>query len=82
MLSRLAPIREIDDVLVDLTWAIARLAGELPFAEGSQQIRYLSSKPLLQDDGTVVRILIRVLVRDQSTVELLTVEAIEEPSAL
>ena len=81
MLSRLAPIREIDEILIDLTWALARLAEDLPFVDGSEQIRYISSKPLLQDDGAVVRLLLRFLVRDEDTVELLTVEAIPVESA-
>jgi hypothetical protein len=78
MLSRLAPIRGIDDILIDLTWAVALLADDLPFVEGSRQIRQILSKPLLQDDGTVVRLVIRFLIRDPDQVELLTVEAVQD----
>lgn len=33
MLTRLAPVSRMDDILMDLTWAIARLADDLPFVE-------------------------------------------------
>ena len=84
MLSRLASIKDIDEILIDLTWAIARLAEDLPFVEGSDRIRFVPSKPLLRDDGTIVRLLIRFLIRDTETVDLLTVEEVpdEVPTGL
>lgn len=36
------------------------------------------SKPLVRDDGTVVRLTIRFLSRDVNVVELLTIEAIPD----
>lgn len=78
MLTRLAPVSRMDEVLMDLTWAIARLADDLPFVEGSTEIRFIGSKPLLQDDGTVVRLMIRFLSRSPDSVELLTIESIPE----
>jgi hypothetical protein len=78
MLGRLAPVSRMDEILMDLTWAIARLADDLPFVEGSREIRFILSKPLLQDDGTVVRLMIRFLSRSPDAVELLTIESIPE----
>jgi hypothetical protein len=78
MLSRLAPVSRMDEILMDLTWAIARLADDLPFIEGSTEIRFIVSKPLLQDDGTVVRLMIRFLSRTADSVELLTIESVPE----
>lgn len=80
MLSRLAPVSRMDEILMDLTWAIARLADDLPFVEGSTEIRFIVSKPLLQDDGTVVRLMIRFLSRTANSVELLTIETVPESS--
>lgn len=78
MAGRLAPLQDVDAVILDLTWAIARLAPDLPLVENSNRIRYIVSKPLLQDDGVVVRILIRFLLRNAETVELLTIEALQD----
>jgi hypothetical protein len=78
MLSRLAPVSRMDEILMDLTWAIARLADDLPFIEGSTEIRFIVTKPLLQDDGTVVRLMIRFLSRSTDCVELLTIESVPE----
>ncbi len=63
---------------MDFTWAIARLADDLPFVEGSTGIRFNVSKLLLQDDGTVVRLMIRFLSRTADSVELLTIESAPE----
>jgi hypothetical protein len=78
MLGRLAPVSRMDEILMDLTWAIARLADDLPFVEGSKDIRFILSKPLLQDDGIVVRLMIRFLSRGPDSVELLTIESVPE----
>jgi hypothetical protein len=40
--SRLADIQELDEILMNAMWAIARLADDLPLAEKSTTIRQMT----------------------------------------
>ena len=71
-LSHLGEIRELDEILMNATRAIAQLADDLPLAPHSESIRYLSWEPVLQDDGTLIRLLIYFVISNSTTAELVS----------
>ena len=78
--DRLAGVEQMDRALGDLQAIIARLAPDLPLEEGSEMLRAFTSPPMLHEDGEVVRLTVRFVVReDRGEVELQDVEAVPVP---
>ncbi len=82
-LSQLGESEDVDLALTDLLFALAGLAPDCPLEEGSERVRVITSRPMLGDDGEVIRLTIRFVARhERGEVELLDVEALPvEPSA-
>ena len=74
-LSRLGDLAELDEVLMQLMWAVARLADSFPFAPESETIRFANWEPVLHDDGSLIRLVVYFAILDSKTVELVSIKA-------
>ena len=64
----------------ELLFALARLAPDFPLEEGSDRARVMRSRPMLRDNGEVIRLTVRFVAREErGEVELLDVEAVPVP---
>ena len=62
---------------------LARLAPDFPLEEGSTIVRAITSRPMLREDGEVIRLTVRFVAREErGEVELLDVEAVMAPPGL
>ncbi len=79
-LSHLGDSIHVDVALSDLLFVLARLAPDFPLEEGSTTVRAITSRPMLREDGEVIRLTIRFVAREErGEVELLDVEAVIIP---
>ena len=71
----------VDTALSDLIFVLARLAPDFPLEEGSTTVRAIISRPMLREDGEVIRLTIRfVACEERGEVELLDVETATAPT--
>ena len=76
-LSHLGESAQVDAALSDLIFVLARLAPDFPLEEGSTTVRAITSRPMLREDGEVIRLTVRFAAREErGEVELLDVEAV------
>ena len=80
-LQRLGDLRDVEAVLAKEFYRLACYADLVPLAPGSTTLRIYQTSPLLREDGRIVRVLIYFVVREDDSVELQHVEAIEEDKA-
>lgn len=75
--SRLGESIRVDAALSDLLFALSLLAPDCPLEDGSTTVRAITSRPMLREDGEVIRLTIRFVVREErGEVELLDVETV------
>ena len=77
-LQRLGNLRDVETVLAKEFYRIACYADLVSLAPGSHALRIYQTAPLLREDGQVVRIMIYFVLREDDTVDLQHIEAIEE----
>ena len=68
----------MEAVLAKELYRIACFADLVPLLPGSTTLRVYQTSPLLRDDGAIVRVLIYFVLREDDTVELQHVEAVED----
>ncbi|MCB1230495.1 MAG: hypothetical protein KDN19_09530 [Verrucomicrobiae bacterium] len=74
-LSRLGGVAELDEILMPVMWAIARMADSFPFAPESKSIRVATWKPVLTIQGDLIRLLVYFTILDLETVELISIKS-------
>ena len=78
--ARLGESALVDAALSDLLFAVARLAPDFPLEAGSGTVRVVTSRPMLREDGEVIRLIIRFVAREErGEAELLDVETTLAP---
>ena len=70
IVQRLGELREVETVLAKEFYRLACYAERVAFAPGSTTLRVYQTAPLLRNDGTVVRVLIYFILREDDSVEL------------
>lgn len=82
-LSRLGDSAQVDAAMSDLLFVLSRLAPDFPLEEGSSTVRVINSRPMLREDGEVIRLTIRFVAREErDEVELLDIETAPVPSGV
>ena len=78
--SQLGESAQVDAALSDLLFAVARLASDFPLEAGSATVRAVTSRPMLRENGEVIRLIIRFVAREErGEAELLDVETMLVP---
>lgn len=79
-LSRPGEAEDVDLALTELLWNLARIAPDCLLEAGSDRVRAITSRPMLRDDGEVIRLTVRFVAREErGEVELLDLEALPVP---
>lgn len=77
-LQRLGDLRDVETVLAKEFYRLACYADLVALAPGSATLRIYQTSRLLREDGRIVRVLIYFVLREDDSVELQHVEAMEE----
>ena len=77
-LQKLGHLPRIENLLAEEFYRLANYADLVPLAPGCPQLGLYQTRPLLRQDGQVIRILIYFVVRPDGSVELQHIEPIEE----
>lgn len=80
-LQRLGDLRGVEATLAKEFYRLACYADLVPLLAGSTTLRIYQTSPLLREDGAIVRVLIYFVLREDGSVELQHVEAVEENKA-
>ena len=77
-LQRLGDVRDVETVLAKEFYRLSCYANLVPLAPNSTTLRIYQSSRFLREDGGIVRVLIYFVLRQDDSVELQHIEAIEE----
>lgn len=77
-LQKLGNLRDVENVLAREIYRLACYADLVAIAPRSKALRIYQTDLLLRDDGTIVRVLIFFVIREDGVVELQHAEAVEE----
>ncbi len=77
-LQRLGNLRDVETALAKEIYRIACYADLVTLLPGSSTLHVYQTPPMVRDDGQIVRVLIYFVLREDDTVELQHVEAVEE----
>lgn len=77
-LQRLGNLREVEAVLAKEFYRLACYADLVPLVLGSKTLRIYQTPRLLREDGQLVRVLIYFVLRQDDSVDLQHVEAMED----
>ncbi len=77
-LQRLGALQDVEGILAREFYRLACYTDLIALAPGSASLRIYQTPALLRDDGVIVRIVIYCVLKEDDTVELQHIEAIEE----
>jgi len=77
-LQLLGDNQEIDEVLARDFYRIACYADLVPVINDSSHVRVFRTEPMVREDGQIVRIFVYFVLRDNHSVELQHIEAVDQ----